>query len=58
MEIDVKSFNNVLLMAILMSLIGLALSMGSMEDATLAKTAGKAKTIRNGATTPSKKKTK
>lgn len=56
MEIDVKSFNNVMLMAILMGLIGLALSLGSLEDAASARAGGKAKT-KNGAT-PLKKKMK
>lgn len=61
MEIDLKSFNNVMLMAILMALIGVALSMGGIEDAANAARAASAKpkTIKNG-TTPSKapKKTK
>lgn len=61
MEIDLKSFNNVILMAILMALIGVALSMGGVEDAAKAARAAstKPKAIRNG-TTPSKalKKTK
>lgn len=39
MEIDVKSFQNVLAVAILMALIGVALSLGSVEDATAAAAA-------------------
>lgn len=60
MEIDLKSFNNVMLMAILMALIGVALSLGSVEDAANgARAGGKPRTNKNG-TTPSKamKKTK
>ncbi|CAN0043842.1 unnamed protein product, partial [Ectocarpus sp. 4 AP-2014] len=36
MEIDVKSFSNVLMVAVIMALVGVALSLGSIEDATLA----------------------
>lgn len=45
MEIDVKSFSNVLLMAILMGLIGVALSLASVEEtAKAARGGGKSKT--------------
>ena len=43
-----KSFNNVMLMAILMALIGVALTLGSMEDA--ARAGGKPKTSKSGTT--------
>lgn len=57
MEIDVKSFQNVLSVAILMALIGVALSLGSVEDATAAAAAragAKGKAPKPG-TTPKKK---
>lgn len=60
MDIDVKSFQNVLAMAILMGLIGVALSLGGVEDATAAAAAragAKGKTTKAGAT-PKKKTTK
>lgn len=57
MEIDVKNFNNVMLMAILMALIGVALSLGSVEDVA-ARAASKGKTARNGSTLSKAKKTK
>lgn len=59
MEIDVKSFSNVLMMAVVMGLIGVALSLGSVEDGLAARAAGaksKSSSSKNG-TTP-KKKTK
>eukprot|EP00904_Undaria_pinnatifida_P010412 jgi/Undpi1/6500/HiC_scaffold_20.g08979.m1 len=55
MEIDVKNFNNVMLMAVVMGLVGVALSLGSVEDAAL-RTSSKSKSSKNGgATTPKKK---
>ena len=57
MEIDVKSFNNVMLMAVVMGLIGVALSLNGVEDA-VARTASKSKSTKNGAATTPKKKTK
>eukprot|EP00752_Nemacystus_decipiens_P004140 g3789.t1 len=61
MEIDVKNFQNVLAVAILMGLIGVALSLGSVEDATAAAAAragAKGKATKTGTTTPKKKATK
>ena len=60
MEIDVKSFQNVLTVAVLMGLIGVALSLGGLEDATAAAAAragAKGKATKTGAT-PKKKATK
>lgn len=57
MEIDVKSFQNVLAVAIIMGLVGVALSLGSVEDATAAAAARagvKGKATKTGAT-PKKK---
>lgn len=57
-EIDVKSFQNVLMVAVIMALIGVALSLGGIEDATAAARAGaKGKTTKTGAT-PKKKASK
>lgn len=58
MEVDVKSFQNVLSVAILMGLIGVALSLGGLEDATAAAAArAKGKATKTGAT-PKKKTAK
>lgn len=62
MEIDVKSFHNVLLMALLMALIGVAISITNAGERTAAaaKAAGKGKGIKNanGVATPMKAKKK
>lgn len=52
-----KNFNNVLLMAVIMSLIGVALSLGSVEDVA-ARAGVKNKTSKGGATPVKAKKTK
>lgn len=57
MEIDVKSFNNVMLMAVVMGLIGVALSLNGVEDA-VARTGSKSKSTKNGGATTPKKKTR
>lgn len=62
MEIDVKSFHNVLLMALLMGLIGVAISITNAGEKTAAaaKAAGKGKGGKNsnGGATPMKAKNK
>ena len=61
MEIDVKNFQNVLAVAILMALIGVALSLGSVEDATAAAAARagtKGKAPKTNATPKKKNATK
>lgn len=57
MEIDVKSFNNVMLMAVVMGLIAVALSLGSVEDA-VGRAGSKSKSSKNGPGTTPKKKMK
>lgn len=58
MEIDVKSFSNVLMVAVIMSLIGVTLSLGSVEDGLAARATGsKSKSTKNGST-PKKKTVK
>lgn len=56
MEIDVKNFQNVLMVAVVMGLIGVAISLGGVEDAAAAaiKAGAKSKTAKTG-TTPKKK---
>lgn len=57
MEIDIKNFNNVMLMAVVMGLIGVSLSLNGVEEA-VGRTGVKSKSSKNGAATTPKKKTK
>lgn len=61
MEINVKSFQNIMAMALLMGVIGVALAVSSAGEktATAAAKAGKGRAVKNGtATTPLKAKKK
>lgn len=58
MEIDVKSFSNVLMVAVIMALVGVALSLGSIEDATLAARAASKGKGAKAAATPKKRAAK